>query len=215
MFEQAIDYKNKLYKELARIGKGLGSDRRLEILDLLTQAPKSVETIAHEANISVANTSRHLQILKDSRLVKTEREGNRVIYRLSSPQISELIHLLIEIGSNELSDMKTIQAEADTQVNVKTISLPQAQQEYQDSVVLDVRPADEYEIGHVDSAVNIPLDSLADCMDALPKNKQIIIYCRGRLCANSNIATQLLNEHGFDAVSLNSSYYDWQKASNN
>lgn len=212
MFEQAINYKNELYKELARLGKGLSSDRRLEILDLLTQAPKTVETIANEVGISVANTSRHLQILKDSRLVKTERNGNHIIYSLSSPQISELIHLLISIGGQELSDMKSIQDKADTQNNVKTISLAQAKEEYQKSLVLDVRPTDEYATGHIQPSINIPLGVLKDKMSSLPKNKKIIVYCRGRLCANSNIATQILNSNGFNAVSLNSSYYDWNRA---
>ena len=94
MFEQAVNYKNGLYEELSKIGKGLSSDRRLEILDLLTQAPKSVETIANGVGISVANASRHLQILKDSHLVKTKRKGNHIIYSLSSPKISDLVHLL-------------------------------------------------------------------------------------------------------------------------
>lgn len=128
MFEQAVNYKNGLYEELSKIGKGLSSDRRLEILDLLTQAPKSVETIANGVGISVANASRHLQILKDSHLVKTKRKGNHIIYSLSSPKISDLVHLLTDIGNSELSDMKTMQDKSDAQDNVKTISLKQAQE---------------------------------------------------------------------------------------
>lgn len=211
MFEQAKEYKDQLYKELSRIGKSLGSDRRLEILDLLTQAPKSVEEIATAAGISIANTSRHLQVLRDSRLVMTERDGNRIIYSLSSPQIKELVHLLINIGESELSEMRAIQAQAAAQENVKTISLAEACKKYQQGVLLDVRPVDEYAAGHVDAAVNIPLDSLKKNLAELPKEKQIIVYCRGRLCANANIATQILNQHGYNAYSLNASYYDWQR----
>ncbi|WP_233995428.1 ArsR/SmtB family transcription factor [Levilactobacillus brevis] len=143
MFEQAVNYKNGLYEELSKIGKGLSSDRRLEILDLLTQAPKSVETIANGVGISVANASRHLQILKDSHLVKTKRKAI-IFYSLSSPKISDLVHLLTDIGNSELSDMKTIQDKSDAQDNVKTISLKQAQEEYKNCFVLDVRPSDEY-----------------------------------------------------------------------
>lgn len=211
MNEQAVEYKNQLYKELARLGKGVGSDKRLEILDLLTQSPKTVEGIADATGISVANTSRHLQILKDSRLVKTVRDGNHVIYRLSSPKITELIHLLISIGENELSEMKLIQAKADSQDDVKTISLAEASHTAQESYLLDVRPRDEYAAGHIDSAVNIPLDELSANLKKIPANKPIIVYCRGRLCANSNLAAQLLNQQGFDAYSLNCSYYDWQR----
>lgn len=213
MFEQAVKYKDQLYRELSRIGKGLSSDRRLEILDLLTQAPKTVEEIAKETRISVANTSRHLQVLKESRLVKTQRNGNHIIYSLSSPLIIEMVHLLIDIGENELSEMRIIQDEADAADNVKTISLDQAKKEYQKSLVLDVRPTNEYQAGHVDSAINIPLESLEKELTTLPKDQQIIVYCRGRLCANSNIAVQILNKNGFHAVSLNSSYYDWRKVS--
>lgn len=211
MFEQAVNYKNGLYDELSKIGKGLSSDRRLEILDLLTQAPKSVETIANGVGISVANASRHLQILKDSHLVKTKRKGNHIIYSLSSPRISDLVHLLTDIGNSELSDMKTIQDKSDAQDNVKTISLKQAQEEYKNCFVLDVRPSDEYAAGHIQSAINVPLETLKESMPKLPKDQKIIVYCRGRLCANSNIATQILNKNGFDAVSLNSSHYDWNK----
>ncbi|WP_076460603.1 ArsR/SmtB family transcription factor [Limosilactobacillus caccae] len=213
MFEQAKEYKDQLYKELSRVGKGLSSDRRLEILDLLTQAPKTVDEIAKAAGISVANTSRHLQVLKDSHLVKTARDGNHIIYRVSSPQITELVHLLIAIGENELSEMKVIQEQADSRENVKIISLEEAQKECEDSVVLDVRPADEYAAGHIQAAVNIPLDTLEEKMTTLPRDQQIIVYCRGRLCANSNIATQILNQNGFHAKSLNCSYYDWQRVS--
>lgn len=207
---QAEEYKGQLYKELARIGKSLGSDRRLEILDLLSQSPKSVDAIAKETGLSVANTSRHLQVLRDSRLVRTKRDGNRIIYRLTSPQITALVHLLVEVGEQELSEMQAIEQAVDTQKNVKTISLKQANQVYRQGVLLDVRPADEYQAGHIQSAINIPLPVLKDRLDQLPKDRQIIVYCRGRLCANSNIATQLLNDKGFNAYSLNSSYYDWQ-----
>lgn len=207
---QAEEYKGQLYKELARIGKSLGSDRRLEILDLLSQSPKSVDAIAKETGLSVANTSRHLQVLRDSRLVRTKRDGNRIIYRLTSPQITALVHLLVEVGEQELSEMQAIEQAADTQENVKTISLKQANQVYRRGILLDVRPADEYQAGHIQGAVNIPLPVLKNRLDQLPKDRQIIVYCRGRLCANSNIATQLLNDKGFNAYSLNSSYYDWQ-----
>lgn len=126
MYEQAIKYKNKLYKELARIGKGIGSDKRIEILDLLTQSPKTVDKIAKETGISIANTSRHLQILRESRLVTTTKDGNHVIYSLRSKKIAALVHLLTEIGEEELSEMKVIQDKADHLDSVKTIPLKTA-----------------------------------------------------------------------------------------
>lgn len=214
MYEQAIEYKNKLYKELSRVGKGISSDKRIEILDLLTQSPKTVDKIAQETGISIANTSRHLQILRESRLVTATKDGNHVIYSLRSKKIAAFIHLLTEIGEDELSEMKMIQEKADHLDNVKTISLENALKTQKDSYLLDVRPADEYQAGHIASAVNIPLDELKEHLDELPKNDKIIVYCRGRLCANSNIAAQILNQAGFDAYSLNSSYYDWSQVNN-
>lgn len=208
MFEEAVEYKNQLYKELARVGKGIGNDKRLEILELLSQSPKSVEKIAQETGSSIANTSRHLQILKDSRLVKTKKDGNHVIYSLRSSKVNDLIHLLIVVGEEELSEMRSIEEKADR--GIKTVSLEKAQQ-YRDSLWLDVRPEDEYESGHIKSAINIPLTELRSHLTELPKEKPIIVYCRGRLCANSNLATKVLNQNGYDAFSLNCSYYEWQQ----
>ncbi|MCC4328669.1 metalloregulator ArsR/SmtB family transcription factor [Limosilactobacillus reuteri] len=208
MFEEAVEYKNQLYKELARVGKGIGNDKRLEILELLSQSPKSVEKIAQETGSSIANTSRHLQILKDSRLVKTKKDGNHVIYSLRSSKVNDLIHLLIVVGEEELSEMRSIEEKADR--GIKTVSLEKAQQ-YRDSLWLDVRPEDEYESGHIKSAINIPLTELQNHLTELPKEKPIIVYCRGRLCANSNLATKVLNQNGYDAFSLNCSYYEWQQ----
>lgn len=209
-------YKNKLYKELSRIGKGISNDKRLEILDLLSQSAKTVESISKETGLSFANTSRHLQVLKDSHLVKAEKNGNYVVYSVISPQIVELMHLLTSVGENELSEMKYIQDEADNQDGIKTLSLEEVVDRTADitnNFILDVRPEDEFLAGHIDTSINIPLDHLTDNFAKLPKNKVIIVYCRGRLCQNSNLATQLLNENGFNAFSLNSSYYDWKRIS--
>lgn len=211
MSKEVMLYKNKLYKELSRIGKGISNSNRLEILNLLCQSPKTVENIAKETGLSFANTSQHLQILKDSRLVKTERNGNYVTYSVTSYQVIELMYLLTSLGENELSEMRILQNEADKQEGVKTLSLKQAIMSLSNSFLLDVRPKDEYLAGHIDSAVNIPINDLPERLSQLPNKKAIIVYCRGRLCPNSNLATQLLNKNGFNAFSLNASYHDWQK----
>lgn len=211
--EQAIQYKDQLYSSLAQLSRGLASNRRLEILDLLTQAPKSVEQISKETGISIANTSRHLQILKDSHLVKTTRNGNHIIYRLASGQITNLIRLLISVGENSMSEMKEIEQQADNIPDVKTVSLTEARRMKKDTFILDVRPQDEFTENHVDGATNVPLDQLPESMDSLPKNQEIIVYCRGRLCINANSAAQMLRRAGFDAYSLNRSVLDWQDTS--
>lgn len=206
MNEEAMTYKNQLYGELVRMGKSFASDKRLEILDLLTQSPKTVDNIAKETGISIANTSRHLQVLKESRLVQITKDGNHVIYSLGSEKIVRLVRLLMEVGEAELSSMQVLEQAADQKV--PTISLQQTLQDHE-SLILDVRPEDEYQAGHICSAINIPLNELADHYDQLPKKQQIIVYCRGRLCVNANQATQQLNQQGFQAVSLNCSYRDW------
>lgn len=206
---EAATYKAQLFSELAKMSKGLASDKRLEILELLTQAPKSVDNIAQITGMSVANTSRHLQILKESHLVVTNRNGNHIIYQLGSPEIRDLIRDLVQVGEQELTSMRIIQQAADQ--NVQTISMEEAAEKMQDSLLLDVRPTDEYQAGHIGGAFNIPLGELSQQVDRLPKDRRIIVYCRGRLCANSNIAAQYLNQHGFDAYSLNCSFLDWQE----
>lgn len=121
------------------------------------------------------------------------------------------MHLLTLVGENELSEMKYIQDEADNQDDIKTLSLEEVVNQPADNFILDVRPEDEYLAGHIDSAINIPLKTLKENFAKLPRNKVIVVYCRGRLCQNSNLATQLLNQNGFNAFSLNSSYYDWKR----
>ncbi len=209
----SVNYKDELYNSLAQLSRGIASNRRLEILDLLTQASKSVEEISKETGMSIANTSRHLQVLKDSHLVKTTRLGNRIIYRLASSQISDLIRLLINVGENSMSEMQHIEQQADHIPDVKTVSLTEAQRMQKETFLLDVRPQDEFAENHVDGAINIPLDQLSDSLSRLPKDQKIIVYCRGRLCVNANSAAQILNRAGFDAYSLNRSVLDWQDMS--
>lgn len=211
MNQQALEYKDKLYKELSRVGKGLSSDKRLAILDLLFQSPKVSRTNCQETGISVANTSRHLQVLKDSRLVKAVQDGNHVIYQLGSQQIQALVALLISVGEQELSEVSALHAAANRPRDVKTIDLEEAIGTAGQALILDVRPADEYAAGHIDAAINIPVDELSENMSRLPKEKTIIVYCRGRLYPCANLATQLLNQHGFRARSLNYSFYDWKR----
>lgn len=215
MDEAAVDYKNSLYGELAKIGKGLSSDRRLEILDLLCQSPKTVESIARQSGMSIANTSRHLKNLRDANLVSTVKQGNYVIYQLASQQVKQLFYLLRDVGESQLLAMKQIQQNFDFQEQVKTLDLPTAIKllERDDVQLLDVRPEDEFKSGHIKGAINIPIEQLAEKVEMLDPEKDTIVYCRGHLCALTNQATRLLNEYGRTAYSLNESYYDWKEYS--
>lgn len=206
------EYTQHLFTTLATMNKSLASDKRLEILYLLMQAPKTVEKIAQEINTSTANTSRHLQVLRQSHFVKTTKDGNHIIYSLADKNIATLINLLIHIGENDLAEFRSLQEQANNDHNVKTISLEQAKGKAGDCLILDVRPQDEYDLGHVNGALNIPYDTLDKSLSKIPQGKPIIVYCRGKLCAITNQATQLLNQNGFNALSLNNT---WQEFDDN
>lgn len=193
------------------MNKGLSSDKRLEILYLLMQAPKTVEMIAQEINASTANTSRHLQVLRQSHFVKTTKRGNHIIYSLADNDIATLINLLIHIGENNLAEFRSLQEQANNDHNVEMISLVQAKKHAGNYLILDVRPQDEYSFGHVDGAMNIPYNILNKNLSKLPKDRPIIVYCRGKMCGITNQATQFLNQNGFNAVSLNNTWQEWKE----
>lgn len=203
-------YKMQMFSELARIGKALSSDNRLMILHLLIQAPKTVETIATETGMSIANTSRHLQVLKKNHLVKSIKDKNYVVYSLSNYKITKLINDLIDIGEDEIRDFKVAQNNADSEEEVKTITLTEAKKIAPRSFILDARPQDEYKQGHIENAVNVPYTQIDNKLQTLPHGKPIIVYCRGRLCGITNQVTQKLNSNGFEAYSLNNSRLDWE-----
>lgn len=209
----ANDYKNKLYAELSKIGKGVSSDKRLEILDLLSQSPKSVDLLASQSGMSVANTSRHLKVLRDAHLVSCSKDRNFVVYSLASEEVEQLFYLLRDVGEQQLSAMRIIQQNLATEESVRSLDLSTATKllDRDDVELLDVRPIEEFSAGHIPGAINIPMDELADKIDSLDVNKDVIVYCRGHLCALTNQAARLLNEHGHNAYSLNESYFDWRQ----
>lgn len=205
---EAKVYRNKLYTELAKIGKCLSSARRLELLELLIQCEKTVENLATETQMSVANTSRHLQILFKASLVKRRKEGNFVVYSLASDQVARLVSSLDQVGSEQLEKMQILQDDLAKKAGNLTITLSQARQQRQ-ALFLDVRPTDEYRAGHIEGALNIPFDQLEEHLSFLPPDREIIVYCRGNLCTYADLATGLLHDKGYRAYSLNHSYYDW------
>ncbi|BDI02623.1 metalloregulator ArsR/SmtB family transcription factor [Ligilactobacillus murinus] len=202
---EAKEYRNKLYTELAKIGKCLSSARRLELLELLIQCEKTVEKLATETQMTIANTSRHLQVLFKAGLVKRRKQGNFVVYSLVSPQVAELASSLKQVGVVRLEKM---QADLAKKTGSLTITLKQAKQQ-DHALFLDVRPADEYQAGHIEGALNIPFEQLEEHLSFLPQDRGIIVYCRGKLCTYADLATGLLHAKGYEAYSLNYSYYDW------
>ncbi|MER0122706.1 ArsR/SmtB family transcription factor [Streptococcus sp. ZJ93] len=212
MDTKMTDYKNSLYRELSRLTKGLGSEKRLEILNLLTQGPKPVEGIALATGLSVANTSRHLQVLKESNLVVTSRQGNFIRYSLASAKVAQLILLLFDVGEEQLAEVRTLEADYDKESGVDQISLKEAIEmaKQTDVLLLDLRPTEEFEAGHLPHAVNLPMDEFHQNKTQLPKDRKIIVYCRGRQCGYANVAAQDLQSLGYPTFSLNRSFADWK-----
>ena len=209
----ANEYKTNLYSELSKIGKSLSSDRRLEILDLLSQSEKTVESLSKQSGMNIANTSRHLKNLREANLVKYKKQGNYVIYQLASPQVEQLFYLLRDVGENQLSEMKQLQNQFNLEQKVQTLDLSAAIKllARDDVQLLDVRPKEEFDAGHIKGAINIPAGELKKELQQLDAKKDVIVYCRGHLCALTNQAAHLLNENGHHAYSLNESYYDWRE----
>jgi rhodanese-related sulfurtransferase/DNA-binding transcriptional ArsR family regulator len=207
------EFKNKAYNELAKITKALGNPRRMEIIDLLAQGPFSVEKIAEQTSMSVANASQHLQVLKGARLVEISKKGNFIYYQLTNEKVFQAWRALRELGLN-------LNAEAEKLVNdfyrsgekLYPVSIEELRQKIsaQDVVILDVRPGEEYQRGHIQEATSIPIEDLAERINELPKGTEIIAYCRGPLCVYADEAVSLLREKGFDARRLKEGYPDWK-----
>jgi rhodanese-related sulfurtransferase len=206
-------FKDRVYEQLGRIGKAVASPQRLEILDLLGQGPRTVESIAQEVHLTVANTSRHLQILRGARLVETEKEGVFVRYSLANEAVADFFRSLRVLAAGRLAELDQItrqffkEQEALEAVDRKAL-LARVRKGL--ATVLDVRPAEEYQAGHIAGAISIPLAELQDHLAELPRDQEIVAYCRGPYCVFAAQAVELLREHGFRAVRLEDGVADWR-----
>lgn len=204
--------KDALYEQVARIAKAAASPKRLELIELLCQSPKTVEVLAREADISVKLTSAHLKELKSARLVENERQGKYIIYRLASDDVARFwvtIRLLAEDRLFELQDaLRQLSTATHEWVgNSRDELLAKAKKG--EVIVIDVRPNDEYEAGHLPFARSMPLAELKTRLAELSKDKPVIAYCRGPFCLMSVDAVQLLRSKGFDALQLREGVAEW------
>jgi rhodanese-related sulfurtransferase len=207
--------KNVLYELVARIAKAVASPKRLELLELLGQAPKSVETLAREADITVNLASAHLKELRANRLVETERQGKNVIYRLASPDIARFWVALRVLAEDRLFELQ----EALRQVSAPDSAWRGENREALlrkagkgEVVVLDVRPRSEYDHQHLPFARSVPLAELRARLAELPKDKPVVAYCRGPFCLMSDEAVKLLAKRGFRASKLAEGVSEWLAA---
>jgi rhodanese-related sulfurtransferase len=209
------EFKDQLYAQFARIGKALASPQRLELLDLLAQGERTVEDLAREAALSVANASQHLKVLRQAQLVKTRKEGLYVYSRLADPAIYDLWRSLRMVGERRLSEIDRLvdvymrQPQHLEPISRDELATRMAQGEV---VVVDVRPASEYRQGHIAQARSIPVDELEARLAELPAAREIVAYCRGPYCLFAGEAVDILNAHGFRALRYEEGYPDWAAA---
>lgn len=210
--KQKRDFKDASYGQLARIGKALSSPKRLELLDLLCQSERAVEALAAETGMSVANTSQHLQELQAARLVETTKNGRYVVYRLADALVSDFFRRFRLLAENRLAEIEQIrrrffsEGETVNPVDRKTL-LDRVRQKK--AIVIDVRPSSEYLAAHIVGALPMPLGELKQRLSELPRNKEVVAYCRGRFCILAKEAVELLRFHGFRATRLEDSVQDW------
>jgi rhodanese-related sulfurtransferase len=208
-------FKDDLYQQFARLGKALASPARLELLDLLAQGERSVDELAQEASLSVANASAHLQTLHRARLVSSRKEGLRVFYRLADPSIFRLWVALREAGEHQYAEIDRLVA---TYLQDRRTLQPVSREELAerlragDTLVLDVRPLLEYRQGHIAGARSIPIDELAERLAEFEADRRIVAYCRGPYCVFADEAVSILRTHGFSAERYIDGYPDWASA---
>jgi DNA-binding transcriptional ArsR family regulator/rhodanese-related sulfurtransferase len=207
-------FKNQLYEQFARVGKALASPHRLELLDVLAQCERTVEALAQETGMSIANASQHLQVLRAAHLVEVRREGTSIYYRLASEGVSTLWLSLRQVGEEHLAEIDRV---VETFLQDRHLLQPVQADELlhrlsEDQVILlDVRPAEEYCAGHLPQAISVPLAELSARLTEFPADKEIIAYCRGPYCVFADEAISLLRAHGYQARRLEEGVADWRK----
>lgn len=206
-------FKDAIYEQFARIGKAVASPKRLELLDLLCQGEKSVETLARETGLTLANASQHLQVLRAARLVDAEKEGLYVIYRLADQRVCEFFRSMRVLAENRLAEVEMIKRRfLESREGMEPVDREALLGRVRNGavIVLDVRPEEEYRAGHIPGALSVPLSRLKPLLNQLPKNQQIVAYCRGPYCVLSVEAVEMLRKQGFDAVRLEEGVQDWR-----
>jgi rhodanese-related sulfurtransferase/DNA-binding transcriptional ArsR family regulator len=209
----ALSPKKKLFENFARVAKALASANRLELLEALAQGERSVDGLAQASGMSVANTSNHLRIMREGGLVQSRKEGTQVIYSLSDEKVPMLLAGIRYVAERHLAEVERIVRE---NFNSRDKLTPVRRDELLgmvksgEAMVIDVRPSSEYEAGHIEGAVNIPLESLTERLSKLPKEQEIVAYCRGPYCMMSFDAVEQLRQHGYRARRLEDGYPEWK-----
>lgn len=205
--------KDALFDALASIASAMGSGRRAQIVEILAQGERTVDQVAEQIGQSLANTSHHLRTLARAGLVATRRSGTHVYYRLASDEVAEAWGALRRLAAAQLDDLDDLaRAYLGDREGLETISREQLRERLDrgDVVVIDVRPEAEYAAGHVPGAVNIPPDQLDGLLDDLPRDRDVVAYCRGPYCVFADDAVRRLRRHGRQALRLEDGLPEWR-----
>lgn len=206
-------FKTTVYTELSKVVKAMANPVRLEIIDLLAQGPFTVEQLATSIDQSVANTSQHLQNLKNAALVQVNKQGNFVLYTLSSKSVYQTWLSLRTLGMEFNAEIAKTIGDFRQEVNatvhgIKAENLSEML-EREEVLLLDVRPEEEFHRGHIEHALSIPISRLAESLENLTKKKTLVVYCRGPFCVYADQAVALLISKGFKAIRLEEGYGEW------
>ena len=209
------NFKSDLFEQFARIGKALSSGKRLEMLEFLAQGERSVEQLARMTGLSVANTSQHLQQLRQVGLVTARKEGLYVYYRVAGDGIVRLLAALRLVGEEHVADVdRLVKLFLDSKDNLEPVPAKELWQRGKQGLVtvLDVRPPEEYAQGHIRGAINVPLAQLKKRLHQIPAGQEVVAYCRGPYCLPAYEAVQVLRKKGIKARRLEDGYPEWKSA---
>ncbi|SFC93067.1 ArsR/SmtB family transcription factor [Streptomyces aidingensis] len=202
-----------LFGQLARIGKAIGSAKRLELLDVLGQGERSVESLAQATHMTVGNTSAHLQVLRNARIVETRRQGTKVLYSLADEQVGVFLRELWRLADTRLAEVEQLlrdYLEGDDSLERITRDELVRRSLSGDVCVIDVRPVEEYRAGHIPGAISVPFQELNEHLAKLPEGTDIVAYCRGPHCVLAPKAAQILRRSGLRAMVLEDGMPEWR-----
>jgi rhodanese-related sulfurtransferase/DNA-binding MarR family transcriptional regulator len=214
--EHAMEYrefKDSLYAQFARVGHAMSTPKRLELLDLLAQGEKTVEQLAEQSATPLKNTSAHLRVLRQARLVETRRDGQRIWYRLADAEVGAFLLALQALGRQRYAEVReVVQSSLERRDTLEPIRTRELRRRLAagDVTLVDVRPADEFAAGHIPGALSVPLAELAERVKELPKRREIVAYCRGPYCVMAVTAVELLRRRGYRARRFVESVPGWR-----
>lgn len=206
-------FKDAIFEQFARLGKAISAPKRIELIDLLCQGPRTVEALAEQAGTSVANASQHLQVLRTARLVETEKKGLYVEYRLADDRVSSFFFALRGLAESRLAEVEHVAREYfEERGAMEAVKGDELLRRVKrgEVTVLDVRPREEFRAGHIPGAISIPIGELKARLKELPKGREVVAYCRGPYCVMAVEAVELLRKKGFTAHRMEQGVVDWR-----